>query len=266
MLGNFGGDRFADEQAQNVGLLGEVRGTRAITNGGNAHRRDFSVRRRKRSGYGRASGSDQFFLDTAGKCWSAAKEFGSCGRGNGKKAMLGLHAAAANVHRGAGELLDAEKVEADGCADDVDNGIHSAHFVEMNFFDGNVVDFSFGFAKAAEDFGGVFGGARSESSLVDHFQNVGKMTMMVLLTDFDGDLGGMNGLARDFLRGNFPGIEAELAEFGFETREFEAGVDESAEHHVSADAGKTIEVNKFHFFVFGEPGCASRAERQTVRS
>lgn len=87
--------------------------------------------------------------------------------------MLGLDAAGTDIEGGAGKFGDAEKVETDGGADDVDDGVDGADFVEMNFFDGNVVDFGFGFAEAAKDLAGVFGGARGERGAVDHFENVG---------------------------------------------------------------------------------------------
>ena len=52
-------------------------------------------------------------------------------------------------------LLDAECVEADAGADDVDDGVDGADFVEMNFFERYVVDVCFGFAKFLKNGGGA---------------------------------------------------------------------------------------------------------------
>ena len=55
----------------------------------------------------------------------------------------------------------------------------------------------------------------------------------------------------------------QLAQVGFKVREFEAGVNECAQHHVSADAGEAIEISQCHF-EFGETSCTNFAEQQSV--
>lgn len=70
--------------------------------------------------------------------------------------------------------------------------------------------------------------------------------MVVLGAGFDMNFGGGNGFALDALGGNGPGIERKFAQLGFELADVEACVDEGAEDHVAADAGKAVEVSKFH--------------------
>ena len=58
--------------------------------------------------------------------------------------MGALDHAAADVDRGGVPCVDVEVVDAGGGADDVDDGIYSADFVEVNVVDGDVVDFRLG--------------------------------------------------------------------------------------------------------------------------
>ncbi len=46
-------------------------------------------------------------------------------------------------------------MDAGGCGDDIDDGVDCAYFVEVNFFDVDVVDFGF---AGAEEFEGLDGG------------------------------------------------------------------------------------------------------------
>ncbi len=99
--------------------------------------------------------------------WTGAPRSSSAvaGAGTGSNAMSRFYLAGAHVQRGAGEFVDAEKFEADARADDVDNRIDCAYFVKMNFLDGLVVNFCFGFGEAGENATGAFGGARVRVAL-----------------------------------------------------------------------------------------------------
>src|SRR5215472_12524380 len=77
------------------------------------------------------------------------------------------------------------------------------------------------------------------------------MPVMVLRAVFHAHFCRVNGLAGHCLRGNFPFVQMQLAQLGLEAREFEPGVNESAQHHVSADSGEAIEISQCHF-EFGE--------------
>ena len=62
------------------------------------------------------------------------------GSGDGQEAVLGVHRAAADVHRRAVHLGDVELVKGDAGADDIGDGIDGADLVEMDFLDRDVVD------------------------------------------------------------------------------------------------------------------------------
>ena len=59
--------------------------------------------------------------------------------------MLGHDGAAADVDGGGVDFVHVQKVQGDAGSDDIGNGIGCAYFVEMHFFDGDAVDFGFGF-------------------------------------------------------------------------------------------------------------------------
>jgi hypothetical protein len=169
-------------------------------------------------------------------------------------------------------LVDGERFCADGGADDIDEGVDGSDFVEVDLVDGAVVDFGFGGSESFEDADcGGFGGARDvgggddgadfgEAASVRMGVGVrGMMSAGAMLSLFPEDLagkiffsigvnvdfGGGDAVAGD--AGNFElGAEVEGGDGFFEKVGGDTGVEESAEKHVSADAGKAVEVGKAH--------------------
>ena len=68
------------------------------------------------------------------------------------------------------------------------DGIDRAHFVEMDFFDGDPMHLRFGFAQLIEDGDGIFFGARRDLGGVDHLDDVGQMAMFLRLFGGDAEL------------------------------------------------------------------------------
>ena len=82
---------------------------------------------------------------------AGGEDFERGGRGNGQAAMRAINPAGA-VHDGRGEdPRPAEEFEGDAAADDINNGVQRAHFVEMNFLGGHAVNLPFGRGDALED-------------------------------------------------------------------------------------------------------------------
>ena len=48
------------------------------------------------------------------------------------------------------EFVDGEGVDSCGCDDDVDDGVDCSYFMEVNLFEGDVVDFGFGLGEQFE--------------------------------------------------------------------------------------------------------------------
>ena len=106
---------------------------------------------------GGAGGGDELFLEVGGVGGEAAEEVGGGGRGDGEGAVGALDHAAADVERRAvpvrarrsRECLR-EVLDAGAGADDIDDGVDRADFVEVDLLDGDVVDFGFGGAEQLE--------------------------------------------------------------------------------------------------------------------
>ena len=64
--------------------------------------------------------------------------------------MVALYGAAADIHRRTYPAIDSERETARGGARDVDDRVHGAHFVKMNFLDRNVMDPGLGLPKQAK--------------------------------------------------------------------------------------------------------------------
>ena len=64
--------------------------------------------------------------------------------------MSAFDSTPADIERRADEPIDAERMTADGCANDVDDCIHRPHLVKVDGFDWHIVDPGFSFAEKLE--------------------------------------------------------------------------------------------------------------------
>ena len=105
---------------------------------------------------GGAGGGEELELDVGpvGDGAAAGEEPGSCGGRDGEAAVGGFDPAAAGVDGRYDDAVDAQQVEADDGADDIEDGVGGADFVELDLVDGGAVDVGFGFGEAAEDLAG----------------------------------------------------------------------------------------------------------------
>ena len=71
--------------------------------------------------------------------------------------------------------------------------------------------------------------------------------MWMVLTAFYFHARCRQGAARNFLSSDCPATDRQSTQLGFDAIEIAAGVDQRAQNHVAADAGKTVEVGKLHF-------------------
>ncbi len=90
-------------------------------------------------------------------------------RGNGQDAVGHFCGAAADVKSRAGEGFDSENLEANAGADDVNDGVYGADFMEVDFFEWDVVDGGFGFAEFRENGSGADFHAGCERGFLDDF-------------------------------------------------------------------------------------------------
>ena len=143
---------LADGKTEDVGKVFGVSGACAVANLLYAHGGLGAEGGVERADDGGAGRSDEFFFDVGGVSGKAAKQVGSGGCGDGEAAMGAVNHAATDVEGRAVPLVYCEGVDSGGGGDDVDDCIDCAYFVEVNFFNGDVVDFGFG---GAEEFEGL---------------------------------------------------------------------------------------------------------------
>ena len=237
---------FADHDADNVGLAFEVGSACSVADRGNAHRRLRTERSTERGDDRRACRRDELFLNAIRVRWLPLQQFRGCGSGYGQNAVRHFRGAAANVQRRTGELLDAERFKSDARADDVHDGVDCANFVEMNLFDGDIVDRGFRFAEFAENRCSLIADLRRKFRLLQNVENGAKRTMLALVFGLHFHVGGRHAVLPDFFGRNFPSGNFEAAQLLAQVIERNSSVNQGAERHVAADPAKTVKIREFH--------------------
>ena len=157
--------------------------------------------------------------------------------------------------------LDAQHVESQEIARDVDDGVYCADFVEMDFVEFDPVDARLHDAQAMKrGDGAVFGSLRNRRFFED-FPNpaVGAAVMMravrmplsvVMVVRFMGDVHpeflSRNALFQNMFRRQRIPLYPQLRELGFKGREVEADVNQSAHEHVARSAREAVEIDRLH--------------------
>ena len=113
------------------------------------------------------------------------------------------------------------------------------------------MDAGFGFAKLGEDGRGAFARLGCKLRFLKDFENRAEGAMFLLVLGLDLDIGSGHAVFPHFFGGELPTGDLQAAQFGAEVFDVAAGVHQSAERHVAANARKTIEISEFH----GMPPC-----------
>ena len=85
------------------------------------------------------------------------------------------------------DRFNAEEFQTDNSADNIDNGIHCAHFVEVNRVNGRAVNFGFGFGEFLKNAPGAFLGRGRYRTAVDDFEDVLQVAVNVAFPCVDID-------------------------------------------------------------------------------
>jgi hypothetical protein len=88
-------------------------------------------------------------------------------------------------------------VDAGAGADDVDDGVEGADFVEVDLVAGGVVDLGFGIGEAGEGGDGGFFDGVGEGGVLDDGGDVGEVAMGIGLGGLDVGEGGAEGAFHD---------------------------------------------------------------------
>ena len=160
--------------------------------------------------------------------------------------MRHFHSATADVQWRTGKFLNAEGVESDAGANNVNDGVHGADFVKVNLFERHIVDMGFGFAELDENFRGAVAYFRSELRFLQDVEDRAERAVLLLIFGLDLNAGGGHAVLPDFIGVKFPARDLQAAKSGAEVFQVAAGVNQSAKRHVAANARKTIKIGEFH--------------------
>ena len=105
--------------------------------------------------------------------------------------MRGAGGAAARWQRGAVQLLDAQQPQSDDASDDIDDGVESTHFMEVDRVALDAVHAGLSVGEALEDSGGALLVAGVQGRCRDEREDVGQFAVgLRRLRQLDVRLGG----------------------------------------------------------------------------
>ena len=188
----FGGaGESPDHDAHDVGMLAEIPVARAIADGFDAHRRHGAeARRRARRQKRRRWAWSVPWRGRASRSACPRRSRAVAGRGHGQNAVFGVDRAAAHIDGRAVNSINLQQVKREAGAHDVADGIHRAHFVEMDLFDTDAVYGCFSLRENTEN---LFAGSHyrfRQLGRVDHFQNPAEMAVFLLFSHGDAEFSG----------------------------------------------------------------------------
>ena len=105
----------------------------------------------------------------------------------------------------------------------------------MHLFDGDAVDFGFGFAQPLKNSRGIAPGALRQPGGVDDLQNMGKVAVAALRLHRNVELGGGNGAAPHFFKRN-RSADSQGTDGADDGVRIRAAIGEGSDQHVAADA------------------------------
>ena len=188
------------------------------------------------------------------------------GRRHRIDSMLAMNEPAADIDRRTHKPLDAQRVEPYCRADGVHDRIDCADFVELDFLRRNVVNLSFRDRELREDAFCDSLRIRIEAALPDHPENLRRLVMvlMVLMTvivvmmmvvvyaviviaiDDDIELHRTDVGTNHTGRLDLIAFNRQLPQFRSQVIQAHTKIQQSADGHISADAGKAVKVQRLH--------------------
>jgi hypothetical protein len=196
----------------------------------------------------RAGRRDQLPFDVQFSPGNAAQDLGGGRRGQGESAVGTFRVAVEGGHRTGDDLRPAEHLETQCRSDDVDDGVHGPHLVEVNLFRRAAVDPAFGLREPQKDsFSRPFH-AVGELRAADHLPNVLQPPVMVVMAIIQehADVRRLDRPGHLFPHLDPVTAHAEAGETFPEPLRVRPRADERPERHVAADARKTVEICDLH--------------------
>ncbi len=159
--------------------------------------------------------------------------------------MRRLHHSATNIERRRHDAVGAEPLQGVHGADDVDDGVEGADFMEVDLLDRHVVNRGLGFRQALEQCLRAIASGRRQCRLVDQLEDPGEVPMRMRIGPAvfaDDKLRRRDPRPEHALRADLVAGDGEASERGLQPVERQAGVEQRAEHHVARDAGEAVEI------------------------
>src|SRR5258708_11110726 len=108
------------------------------------------------------------------------------------------------------------------------------------------MDKGFAFAELRENDAGAFAHQRSELRFLQDLEDRAQRQMLGLIYRLRLDVGSGHAVLPNFFGGKLPARHLQAAQFGAKVVDVAAGVNQSAERHVTANSRKTIKISDFH--------------------
>ncbi len=238
--------RLPDDDAKDVRLRRQISRTGAVPDRFDDHRRDAAGKFVDEPGDNACTGRRRHLL----LVWSrrdrqAAHHFQRGRRRHRIEAMVAVDRSGAKRNGRGDDFLDMQRVDRERHTDHIDDRIDRTHFVEMHLIHRDVVNFRFGYADFIENREGKRNRPFAKTRFMNQLDNFAVVAVM------------LRGIVRirqhvHLERGNaafihpFP-IEGKRFDRNFRQLRFDiipvrARIDERGERHVSADAGKAVQV------------------------
>ena len=150
---------------------------------------------------------------------------------------------------------DVQQVQCSAGADDVDDGIDAAHFVEFDVVEGDAVHLGLGLAEGAKDaqrirlhrVGDVGVGDDRDDVAIGAVRRVVVSVFVIVVMMFDDDcVGGGNSAAVDAIGGESPAVEVKTRHDVGDCHCVGTCVDESTHQHVAGDTRPAVHPRSVH--------------------
>jgi hypothetical protein len=149
--------------------------------------------------------------------------------------------------RAADDLVRGKQVESHSRADNVDDRVNRADFMEVNLLDCAAMDASLRLGDDAKDAERQFLLAAGKGAgRFDEARNIAEVPMRLLFGMADAEILRAKASLDDCFERQLNAGEAERIDGRSNARLVDAGVDQGGQRHVAADSGGAVQVGDFH--------------------
>src|SRR5882762_3695840 len=103
--------------------------------------------------------------------------------------MLAIHESATHVQRRRINLLYAEQLQTNACADNIDDGVNGPDLVKMNLFYGRAMHLCFGLCETPKNGNSSLLNAGSQLAAFDDLHDMREVAVGMLFSHFDIEFG-----------------------------------------------------------------------------